>query len=93
MQGISQFGIWIYVGDTEYFLSYDDFPWFKTARVSEIMNLKLVHEDHLEWPDLVGFSKTTALETRQTINESGKNEFSFSFGTRHRFDDHQPNDR
>jgi Protein of unknown function (DUF2442) len=52
VQGISQFGVWLYVQGTEYFLSHKEFPWFEKARVSEIMNVKLINGDHLEWPDL-----------------------------------------
>lgn len=48
----SRFGIWLIVEDREYFLPYDDYPWFRNARVAEILNVELVHADHLHWPDL-----------------------------------------
>ncbi len=32
---ISQHGIWLLFCDRELFLSYQDFPWFKDAPVSE----------------------------------------------------------
>lgn len=52
VQDVSRLGVWIYVKGREYFLSYKDFPWFKNARVSEIYNVKMVHGNHLNWPDL-----------------------------------------
>lgn len=50
--GITQNGIWLLAFDHEYFLSYDHYPWFKKALVEEIYNMKLIHENQLNWPDL-----------------------------------------
>lgn len=36
----------------EYFLSYEDFPWFKDARVSEICDVTFRHGFHLRWEQL-----------------------------------------
>jgi len=49
---ISNFGIWIFVNSKEYFLSYEQFPWFKEAKIKEIYNVVLLHESHLYWPDI-----------------------------------------
>lgn len=49
---ISQHGIWLLVRDRELFLSYGDFPWFKDAAVSSVLNVKLPQPHHLYWPDL-----------------------------------------
>lgn len=49
---ISANGIWLYVKGKEYFLPYEDFPWFKGARVSEIQRVRLSHGRHLHWADL-----------------------------------------
>ena len=49
---ISAHGIWLLVYEKEYFLSFKDFPWFKNASISEILNVKLLHENHLFWPAL-----------------------------------------
>lgn len=46
------FGLWILVREKEYFLSYGQYPWFKTARVDQILNVQLLHETHLHWPEL-----------------------------------------
>ena len=40
---ISSHGVWIDVKDREYFMSYEDYPWFKEARVGEILNVQLHH--------------------------------------------------
>ena len=49
---ISLNGIWILVKDVEYFLSYQDFPWFEKGTVAQIHNVQLLHEFHLRWPGL-----------------------------------------
>ncbi len=45
-------GLWLYAKGKEYFLPHDDFPWFKEARVIDILNVELLHEFHLHWPSL-----------------------------------------
>jgi hypothetical protein len=45
-------GLWLYVKGSEYFLPYDDYPWFKDATVRDILNVELLHEQHLHWPSL-----------------------------------------
>ena len=52
VQNISKHGLWLYVKGSEYFLSYKAYPWFKSAKVAEIYNIKLLHGEHLHWPDL-----------------------------------------
>ncbi|MBM3301264.1 MAG: DUF2442 domain-containing protein [Deltaproteobacteria bacterium] len=49
---IDRFGFWLLVNDKEYFLPYEDFPWFRQARVDQILNVELLHGDHLHWPEL-----------------------------------------
>ncbi|MCH8218482.1 MAG: DUF2442 domain-containing protein [Planctomycetes bacterium] len=52
ISNIGSLGIWICVQDTEYFMDYKDFPWFKEARVKEILDAQLLHGHHLHWPQL-----------------------------------------
>lgn len=52
VSNIDSFGVWLLMGDKEYFLPYDDFPWFSDATVAQILNVELVHGEHLRWPDL-----------------------------------------
>ena len=45
-------GFWIFVHSKEYFLSFDEYPWFRNARIAEIMNVELKNQHHLRWDDL-----------------------------------------
>jgi len=49
---ISMHRFWLLFEGKELFLSFSDFPWFKGAVVSAILNVQLLHKDHLYWPDL-----------------------------------------
>ena len=49
---ISTYGIWIFLKDAEYFLPYEEFPWFEQATVAQIHKVELLHGFHLRWPDL-----------------------------------------
>lgn len=49
---ISKHGFWILIKDEELFLPFQDFPWFKAAAVSAILNVQVAGPDHLYWPDL-----------------------------------------
>jgi hypothetical protein len=49
---ISPNGIWLLTRNREYFLPYNDFPWFKDAKVNAIFDVKLLHSHHLFWPQL-----------------------------------------
>jgi hypothetical protein len=52
VENITPFGIWLYVKEKEYFLSYKDYPYFKNQTLSSIQNVQLLHGYHLYWPDL-----------------------------------------
>lgn len=45
-------GLWLLVGDNEFFLSYKEYPWFMDATVSEIYNVQLFRQHHLHWAAL-----------------------------------------
>jgi len=49
---IDRHGLWLCVKGTEHFLSYEDHPWFREAKVRDILNVELLHEQHLHWPSL-----------------------------------------
>lgn len=49
---ISKHGFWLFLRGREYFLSFENFPWFKNAKVPSILNVKLLQSHHLRWPDL-----------------------------------------
>ncbi len=52
VENITPFGIWIFVKEKEYFLSYKDYPYFKDQTLSSIQNVQLLHGYHLYWPGL-----------------------------------------
>ena len=52
VENITPFGIWLFVKGREYFLSYDDYPYFKDQTLSAIQNVQLLHGYHLYWPEL-----------------------------------------
>ncbi len=49
---ISAHGFWILAGEHEYFVDFDQNPWFKAATVQQISKVQLHHSHHLHWPDL-----------------------------------------
>ena len=52
VENITPFGIWLFVKEREYFLSYSDFPYFKDQTLNSIQNVQLLHGYHLYWPGL-----------------------------------------
>ncbi len=59
---ISKHGFWLFVKDKECFLSYREYPWFKNAKVDDILDVKLLHRSHLYWPKLDIDLELSALE-------------------------------
>ncbi len=49
---VSPFGLWIMYRGKEYFLDYDEFPWFLNARLKKVFAVVEEAEEHLRWPDL-----------------------------------------
>jgi hypothetical protein len=49
---VSPHGFWLLVEQREYFVAFKDFPWFRHARISELMKVELPSPHHLYWPDL-----------------------------------------
>ncbi|MCF7984122.1 MAG: DUF2442 domain-containing protein [Thiohalocapsa sp.] len=49
---ISAHGVWLLAHGTEYFMSYDDFPWFKDKTVKAIVYVEEQSPGHFYWPDL-----------------------------------------
>jgi len=52
VENITPFGLWMFVKGKEYFLTYQDYPYFKDQTIKSIQNVKLLHGFHLHWPDL-----------------------------------------
>ena len=49
---VSSHGFWLLIGATERFVPFKEFPWFKDARISELINVELQSPHHLYWPEL-----------------------------------------
>jgi hypothetical protein len=49
---VSPHGFWLMVRGREYFLPFEDFPWFRTATLDQLFEVELLHEAHLCWPGL-----------------------------------------
>ncbi len=49
---ISSHGLWILSNKKEFFLSYDDFPWFKDKTINDITKVESFGQGHLYWETL-----------------------------------------
>lgn len=52
VEGITPFGLWLLIGEREYFLSFREFPYFQNQSIKAAQNVRLYHGFHLHWPDL-----------------------------------------
>ncbi len=52
VSNISKHGVWLLVGEREFFMPHEDFPWFQDAAVGKILNVEQPTPGHLYWPDL-----------------------------------------
>jgi len=62
---IDMHGVWLCIEDKEHFLPYDEYPWFRDARIKEVLNVTLLHGYHLYWPDLDVDLEIDSLENPQ----------------------------
>ena len=49
---ISEYGFRLLLGEEELLLSFEHFPWFKSATVQQISNVERPSPEHLYWPNL-----------------------------------------
>ncbi|MGH2913851.1 MAG: DUF2442 domain-containing protein [Solirubrobacteraceae bacterium] len=49
---ISQHGFWMLIDGQEFFLPFEEYPWFKQATVEAILHLERPNPSHLCWPEL-----------------------------------------
>ncbi|MDE0511966.1 MAG: DUF2442 domain-containing protein [Gammaproteobacteria bacterium] len=47
---ISSHGIWLFAHNEEFFMSYEDFPWFKKQPIEAVLNVEEPSPDHYYWP-------------------------------------------
>jgi len=49
---IDTHGVWVFVKSKEFFLPHEHFPWFKEAKLGDVIHVVLLHGTHLHWPTL-----------------------------------------
>ena len=49
---ISSHGVWLFIENQEFFMSYDDFPWFQDATLRDILFVQQPSPGHFYWPNL-----------------------------------------
>ena len=49
---VSSHGFWLLISETERFVSFKTFPWFRDASIAQLTNVELPSPHHLYWPDL-----------------------------------------
>ena len=49
---ITTHGIWLLAHNKEFFMSYEDFPWFKNQTVQAIITVEEHSLGHFYWPDI-----------------------------------------
>ena len=62
VQGVLKNGLWMLIQGHEYFLPFAKHPWLKTASLSALQRVKILHGRHLYWPDLDVDIDTASLE-------------------------------
>ena len=62
---VTQKGLWIFIQNREYFLDYTLYPWFRNATIAQVMNVELLHDIHLYWPDIDVDLEIQSLENPQ----------------------------
>ena len=49
---VSRHGFWLLLGEEELSLSFADFPWFRSATIEQLTDVRWPTPDHLYWPQL-----------------------------------------
>lgn len=49
---VSAHGLWLFAHNGEFFISYDDSPWFREQTISSIINVEEQAPGHYYWPDI-----------------------------------------
>lgn len=52
LTNVSAHGFWLLCSCEEYFLAFEDFPWFRDASIAALSNIEVQGAEHLYWPDL-----------------------------------------
>jgi Protein of unknown function (DUF2442) len=49
---ISKHGFWLLIDGQEFFLPFEEFPWFRDVAVGKLLKVELPDPHHLYWPEL-----------------------------------------
>ena len=52
IQNISKQGIWIFIANQEFFLPFEEYPWFRNATIDQIYDFQFNKGKYLHWPKL-----------------------------------------
>jgi hypothetical protein len=52
LSNVSQYGLWLLVDGSEYYLPFEDFPWFRDATIAQLSRIERPTRDHFYWPEL-----------------------------------------
>lgn len=50
LSNVSSHGVWVLVGEEEFFLPFVNFPWFRAATIEQLSAVERPTADHLHWP-------------------------------------------
>ena len=50
--GVNPLGLWLFAGNEEHVLSFEEFPWFQNASVKSVFNVERQGRTGFCWPDL-----------------------------------------
>ena len=65
---ISPFGIWLLSNGKEYFIDYDDYPFFKDASIKQIADVETDFFGNLHWKELDADIELELLENPEKFN-------------------------
>jgi len=49
---VTRHGFWLLLDDQEYFLPFEQFPWFRDASIENLTTIERPSPHHLYWPKL-----------------------------------------
>lgn len=52
LANVSVHGLWLLVDGREFYLPFDEFPWFRDATIAELAAVERPSREHLYWPQL-----------------------------------------
>lgn len=69
---ISSHGVWLLAHSQEFFMSYEEFPWFADVPVGKILSVEEPTPGHYHWPDLDIDLTTEMIEHPQRFPNTAK---------------------